>query len=191
MSAHKTRAWSAQYSRSDVLRIGAIEANLLEQGKLKIWLSSICTVPRKTMYAVLAGTYPASPTKIIEKIEDALGMARAAEPCIRSEDIPPAPTGGAPEPESDPALHDQILSALAPYSKQRPVARRDLIDSIKGKRQEVSAALDALIVVRRVCDVIITRRNSRPVVYCYPAGNVISTYSFRVAKPKAKMERRV
>lgn len=191
MSAHKTRLWSACYSRSDIARVEAIEAELAARSKPKIWLYEIGTVRLKTMYAVLAGTYPASPTKIIEKLEAALGMARPEEACIRVEDIQPVSTRGAPEPEDDPALHEQILSALVPYSKQRPIAREDLIASIKGRRKDISAALDALIVVRRVCDVIITRRHSRPVVYCYPAGNVISTYSFRVAKPKAKIERRV
>lgn len=181
MSAAKTCAWAARYTRSDIARVGAIEAELATRGKLKIWLTSICAVPRKTMYSVLAGTYTGRPAAVIAKLEAALGIAAPAEAEPEPE-IAPA----AAEPDIEPELDCQILDALARHSKRNPLARKTLIESIDGKRRDVVDALDALIAARRVCDVTITRRGERPIVYCYPAGKVDNAFSFRVAKPKAR-----
>ena len=185
MSAAKTCAWAARYTRSDIARIETINAELAARGKLKSWLTSICAVPRKTMYAVLAGTYTGRPVGIIAKFETALGIAAPVEPSS-------APTIAHVADDSDiePALNSQILDALAPHSARNPLARKTLIESIDGKRRDVVDALDALIAARRVCDVTITRRSMRPEVYCYPAGKVDNTFSFRVAKPKARPEHR-
>ena len=185
MSAAKTRAWAARYTRSDIARVGAIEAELATRGKLKIWLTSICAVPRKTMYSVMAGTYTGRPAAVIAKLEAALGIAAPAEAEPEPE-IAPA----AAEPDIEPELDCKILNALARHSKRNPLARKTLVDSIDGKRRDVVDALDALIAARRVCDVTITRRGERPTVYCYPAGKVDNTFSFRVAKPKARAEPR-
>ena len=181
MSAAKTRAWAAHYTRSDIAHVEAINAELAKRGKQKSWLASICAVPRQTMYVVLAGTYRRRPADVIAKLEAALGIAAPAE----AEPEPEIMLATSAE-DIEPELDCQILDALARHSKRNPLARKTLIESIDGKRRDVVDALDALIAARRVCDVTITRRGERPIVYCYPAGKVDNAFSFRVAKPKAR-----
>ena len=180
----KTPKWSSHYQRSDIARIAVIEACLQKRGKPRRALITEHGMPRQTTYDVLNGNYHAAPTPHIERIEILLGIDPAKPEITVDLDL------WAPAPEPHAELREQIMAVLSRHSKERPIARRELIDAVKGGRADVVEALDGLIAERIVCDVIITRRADPATVYCYPSGCAAGKYSFRVAAPAEKNPRR-
>lgn len=180
----KNVKWSSHYQHSDISRIRNIEACLARLDKPRRALITEFGLRRQTTYDVLNGNYHAAPTKHIAEIERVLGIEPAKPEITVDLDL------WTPAPEPHAALREQIMKVLSRHSKERPIARRELIDAVKGDRADVVEALDALIAERVVCDVIITRRADPATVYCYPSGRAAQKYSFRVAAPAAKTGRR-
>lgn len=181
----KNNKWSSTYGVSDIARVNAISAYLEKQGKPRRALITEYGLARQTTYDVLNGHYHAPPTKHIERIEQALGI-KSTKPKIEIDiDL------WAPAPAPDEPLREQLMRVLSSHSKVHPIAREKLIDAVKGERTAVTAALDALITERLVCDVIIWSRDDPAAVYCYPSGCAAGKYSFRVAAPTEKHRRRL
>lgn len=180
----KNVKWSSHYQHSDISRIRNIEACLARLDKPRRALITEFGLRRQTTYDVLNGNYHAPPTKHIAEIERVLGIEPTKPEITVDLDL------WTPAEPPLAELRTQIMKLLAPHSKARPLARRDLIEAVQGKRSDVVDALDALISERLVCDVIITRQADPAVVYCYPAGRMSDKYTFRVAAPTAKTGRR-
>lgn len=179
----KNNKWSSTYGVSDIARVNAIAAYLEKQGKPRRALITEYGLARQTTYDVLNGHYHAPPTKHIERIEEALGI-KSTKPKIDVDLWAPAPAPDAP-------LRERLMEVLSAHSKLRPIPRAALIDAVTGDRTAVTEALDAMIAERLVCDVIIWSQTNPAAVYCYPAGHVGGTYTFRVAAPAEKHRRRL